>query len=108
MLISSLEMIFYRINLVDTSFINQLENIFMNNHTPCITQDLDTSITEKKYCSCEKMSNPDEVVVELARSTGALFQYHKQKHKFLLHTKGYVHEFDSPLCFWCNQEIYVL
>jgi hypothetical protein len=77
----------------------------MEDNKSCISENLDIISVETQYCQCEKMNNPDEIVVELARSAGALFQYNKQKNKFLLHSRGRVHEFDADLCFWCNYKI---
>jgi hypothetical protein len=78
----------------------------MENHNSCISQNLNIINSKEQYCKCEIMHRAGEEVVELARSAGALFEYHKQKRKFLLHSQGRIYEFDPATCFWCNLEIF--
>ena len=78
----------------------------MEDNKSYISENLDIISVETQYCQCEKMNNPDEIVVELARSAGALFEYHKRKRRLLLHSQGRIYEFAPAACFWCNLEIF--
>ena len=80
----------------------------MKNHTSCITESPNANGSKDRYCQCEVMNNPSELIVEVAKGAGSVMQYDKLKRKFFIHAKDETKEFNQDRCPFCKQEIATL